>query len=144
MTEFDANAGWAIVLTHGRKETNHRVARIAVLVRHQSIHVGAGLVGEEVAERIKDHRVAAVCSSVGLDRLQHVGMVPHDDRGPGVEHLVRNFDVFWPGSRGVLNAPMDRNHEQVALGAGSLNGGQNLGLVRARRLRPTHPDKGKS
>ena len=52
-------------------------------------------------------------------------------RGAGVEHLVRDIHVFGAGRGGVLNAPVDGDDEQVALGAGSFDGVEDLGFVSA-------------
>ena len=109
------------------------VAGIAVLVGHEAVDIGARLVGEEVAERIKDDGVAAVGGAVGFDRLQHVRMMADDDRGAGFEHLVGNVDVFRARGGGVLDAPVDGDDEQIALGAGSFDGGEDLGFVGAGR-----------
>ena len=131
VAEFDANAGGAVVLAHGGEEADHLVARIAVLVGHEAVDIGARLVGEEVAERIKDDGVAAVGGAVSLDRLQDVGMVADDDRGSGIEHLVRNLDIFGARGGGVLDAPVDGDDEEIALGAGGFDGGEDLGFVGA-------------
>ena len=60
MAEFNTDSGGAVVLFDRGEEGNHLVAGVAVLVGHEAIDVAARLVGEEVAERVKDDGVAAV------------------------------------------------------------------------------------
>ncbi len=57
----------------------------------------------------------------------------HDHRRAGLHHLVRNVHVLGPRRSRVLNAPVHRNHQQIALCPRSFYRGQYRGLVRSRR-----------
>ena len=129
VAHFDADAGGTVVLTDGGEESNHRVAGIAILVGHEAVDIVARLVGEEVAERIKDDGVATVGGAVGFDGLEHVGMMADDDGRSGIEHLVGEIHIVGTRSRGVFDAPVDGDDEEIALGAGGLDGSEDLGLV---------------
>ena len=66
---------------------------------------------------------------VGFYRLKHVRMVADDDRCAGVEHLVRDLDIFRAGRGRVLDAPVNGNDEQIALGAGGFDGFNHAGFI---------------
>ena len=120
VAEFDANAGGAVVLANGGEEADHFVARVAILVGHEAVDVGARLVGEEIAERIKDDGVAAVGGAVGLDGLEDVGMVADDDGGSGVEHLVGDLDIFRARARWRTRCPSGWRPRGNRIGRGRL------------------------
>lgn len=135
MAELDPHSGGAVILAHRGKQPDDGVARIAGFVRHQAVHVRTRLVGEEVAERVEDDGVAPVGGLVGFDGLQHVRVVTDNHRGAGVHDFVREVHILRFGGRRVLDAPVDGNHEEIALGAGRLDRREDLGFVRARSAR---------
>ncbi len=63
--------------------------------------------------------VAAVGGAVGLHRLQHVRMVPHDHRSPGIEHLVRQCPRLQVAARVHIRSPVNGDHQHVALRRGA-------------------------
>ena len=71
--------------------------------------------------------------AIGLHRLQNVRMMADDHRGSGLQHLVRRLHIFRPRRGRVLHAPVNRNHQQIALRARLLDRLQHTGLVHSRR-----------
>ena len=60
-------------------------------------------------------------------------MVADDHRGSGLQHLVRRLHVFRPGRGRVLDAPVNGDHQQIALSARLFDGLEHPGLVHSRR-----------
>jgi hypothetical protein len=60
-------------------------------------------------------------------------MVPHDHRSPRIQHLVRHHHILRPRRRRILNAPVDRNHQQIALRPRCLHRPNHARLIHPRR-----------
>jgi hypothetical protein len=56
-------------------------------------------------------------------------MVADYDGGSGFEEFVGGFHVFGAGFWRVFDAPVDGDYEEIALGAGCLDGFEDLGFV---------------
>ena len=56
-----------------------------------------------------------------------------DDGCAGFHDFVGNIDIFRARRGRVLDAPMDGDDQQITLGAGGFDGGEDLGLVGSGR-----------
>jgi hypothetical protein len=111
------------------------LAGFSVFVGHDAVDVGAGLIRQEIAERVEDDRVAIVLGDVGLDGLQDVGMGADEDGCAGFHEFMGEVGVFGARGGGVFDAPVDGEDEEVALGAGGFDGCDDSGFFETGRAR---------
>ena len=82
------------------------------------------LIEDQVAERVENDAGAAA-----LPSLDHVGMVPGDDLGAGVDGGAGELDLAGVGARGVLGAGVHGDDGGVGAGEDGMNVGLHAGDV---------------